>query len=277
MKGLLRVVVIGGVLMAAPPLAVLQPLNAALATVAAGAILAAVLSGSPSPLALGLGAAGALVHTALAPVSVALAGGALFAIAMGARAVRARSIVARVAILAIAFTGGGAGVWIGWAYVDATAAVQAASVAVAALLASSALVVAVDDPVAYRLRELAARANAPLRTRLLRGVAIRRRYLDAQGALSRHARRRLERAWRSFVRTAAVRVDGGAAARSALDVRLGAYVHGLRRVTRTAVEARALERGVDDAAFAELFVEGDDVAARAEALAEAEAVVTRSV
>lgn len=276
MRGFLRVVVIGSVLMGAPHLAELEPLSAALATVAAGVLLAAILSGGSGPAIVGLGALGALAHAALAPLSVALAGGALVAAAAGARALRARSTTTRVATLAIAFVGGGIGTWVVWSHAGAAFAVHGASIAVGAVLSSAALLVPVDDRIAWRLRELASRASGPLRQRLLRGIAIRRRYVDAEIAISRRAKKRLERAWQSLVRTAAARLEANVGAKSALDARLAAYVAGLGRATRAAVQACALEKGVDDAAFAELFIEGDDMAARAEALAEAEAVVTRS-
>lgn len=272
MRGLARVVLLGAAFAVAPALdgLGLPPVAAALATVGLGVLLAVVLAGAPTPLAVGGGALGALAHAALAPLSVALAGATLVAAAHAGRVARARSVAGAAAMATGAFFGGGAGAWVAWAFREADLGVRAAALLVAALLAAAPLLVSVDDGVATRLRALAGRASGALRRKLLRAVVLRRRAERTRDALSRPVRRRLDRAYRALTAAAAARLAGPTPAAAELDARVDAYVRSLARADRAAGRARALSECVDDLVLAELELASDDLEARADALAEVE-------
>jgi hypothetical protein len=266
--GFLRVLVIGAVLVTAPLLADLDPLLAGLLGVAASAVLSVTIAGAVSPAAVALGAAGALAYALFAPISLAFAGGALVSFGFAARSLRARSPVAQVAMLGAAFLAGGAGSWIVVAYGSASAAVQGAAASVASLLAAAPLLVVVDDRIAHRLRDLADRASGALKIRLLRAVLLRRRFDELADALSRDARRKMDRAFSALAGASAARLDAPVAKSGPLDARIAAYVAALTRATRAAASTHALEKGIDDAVLAELRLEGEDLEARADAIVE---------
>jgi MFS family permease len=268
MKGFGRVLVLGAVLSAAPVLSSAHPLLAAALGVAAGILLAVVLSGAITPAAVGMGALGAVLYTAAAPLSVALAGALLVSMAYGARILRGRTPIAQALMTAAAFVCGGIAAWICWAYTDASWAVRGAALSVGALLAAAPLLISVDDRIAHRLRLLAERAAGARRVKLLRGVVLRRRYLDADYRLSRGTERRLERAYRALLATATSRLDGSGGQHAVLDQRIDAYVSALTNASRAAGKAHALSTGIDDAILAELRLEGEDLEAKAQALAE---------
>jgi len=268
MRGFGRVLALGAVLSAAPWLSSSHPLLAAALGVAAGVLLSVVLAGSISPAAVGLGALGAVMYTAAAPLSVAVAGALLVSMAYGSRTMRGRTAIAQVLMTVAAFICGGIAAWVAWAYADASWAIRGSAISVAALLAAAPLLISVDDRIAHRLRVLAERVAGARRLRLLRGVVLRRRYLDADYNLSRGTRRRLERAYRALLATATSRIDGTTGQHVVLDQRIDAYVLALTRASRAAGRAHALSTGIDDAILAELRLEGEDLEAKAEALAE---------
>jgi len=267
-RGILSVVLVGGALFGAPHLDSLGPVLSALLAVAAGALLATVPLGAASPAAVALGAVGALAHTALAPLSVALAGGALFAFVFAARAVRARSLLGGSFAFGLGVAGGALGTSIAVSYAGAPPTVRAAGIVVGALVACVPLLVPVDDPVAWSLRELSQRASGVLRLRLLRAVVLRRRHGEVATAVSRTTRRRMERAWFSLLGAARARVRARGNAHEALDLRVAAYVQSLGRATRAAAGAKVLSADLDDLVLTELRLERDDLEARAGALAE---------
>lgn len=268
MKGFGRVLALGVALSAMPYLTGAHPLFAAAFGVMAGVLLSVMLAGAFSPPAVAFGALGAVTVAAVSPFSVAIAGALFVAFCYGARALRARTLVAGVVALAAAFLTGGGATWIVWSYADAGWVLRGSSVIVAALLTAVPLLVAVDDRLAHRLRSLAGRSAGVLRLRLLRGVVLRRRHLDADYRLSRGTRRRLERAYRALISTAASRIDSSASQHQVLDRRIDAYVSSLTRASRAAARAHALSTGIDDAILAELRLEREDLEAKAEALAE---------
>ncbi len=263
-----RVLLLGAVLTAAPFISTAHPLVAAAFGVAAGVLLAVVLSGGLSPAAVGFGALGAALYTAFAPMSVALAGALLVSFAYGERLVRARNVVTQVLIGTLAFLCGGIAAWVAWAYVGADWLIRGAAVTVAALLAAAPLLITIDDRVTHRLRMLADRASGARRYGLLRAVVLRRRHVDADYRLSRGTRRRLERAYRALLATATSRIDGSTGQHAVLDRRIDAYLSALTRASRAAGRAHALSTGIDDAVLAELRLEGEDLEAKAQALAE---------
>lgn len=268
LRSIATVVLVGGALFGAPELDTLDPVLSALVAVVAGSLLATMALGALSPSAVALGAAGALAHAALAPLSIALAGGALFAFVFTARAVRARTPFSRSLTLALGVVGGAVGTTIAVAYAGDAVFIRVTAIVVGALVATAAMLVPIDDPVAWALRDLSDRTTGPLRWRLLRAVALRRRHVDLAEGLSRTVRRKLERAWRGLVRAARTRVESPGGARDALELRVVAYVRALGRVARAAADANALSADMDDAVLAELKLARDDIEARAHALAE---------
>ena len=267
MRGMARVVMLGAVVTTTPFLGNLSPVLGAALTVLSVVVLAVALSGAATPISVGLGALGALAFSALAPLSVAFAGGVLIASAYGERTLRARTFVWQVLMATTAFLAGGVAMWIAWAWAEYDLTMRVAALCVAALVAASPLLFTVDDRVAWRLRHLASRAAGPLRMRLLRAVVLRRRYEGASFSLSRPAHKRVTRAFRSLTGAASARIDASGPA-TVLDRRVTAYVTALGRACRAAERAHALSTGIDDAVLPELELDKEDLEARAEALAE---------
>ncbi len=248
--------------------AVLDPTLYAVGTVILGALVASLAVSEASPAAIGAGAVSALLYAAVAPHSFALAGAVGFAAVFSPRALRARTPFGTGGLLALAAVGGGAGAHVAWAYAQATEPVQLAAIVVGTLLVAMPLFWPIDDPVAFALRSLAGRTGGTLRTRLLRGVAIRRRAVTVHGALSRPAARRVRRAWTALVRAARARVHGSHSGADVLDRRIRTYLDALCRATRAAARAHELTRDLDDVVIRELELERDDLVARADALVE---------
>lgn len=243
-----------------------------LAAIVVGVALASTLGGRLSAASVAAGAAGALAFVALAPGSVGLAGGACLALAAIPRALRATRTVHAATLLVIAFVGGGLASWVVLSFTAAEVTARTASLVVAALLGGALVLWPVEDVLAARLLHRAGGERGSLRVRLLRAVAVRRRWVRTRHGLGRGARRSVERAFRSLLATV-LRLDEAPRARAMAEPRVGTYVAQLTRATRAAERALALDERGDARVLAELRMTGEELALRADALAEVEAEV----
>jgi hypothetical protein len=268
MRTAATVLLLGAALVAAPSLSELEAGTAALLAIGVAVVLAGLACEAFSPLSTGLGALGALAHTALAPVSLPLAGSALMAFVLGARTARARTSPLRGAHLLVSIGTGGVAAWIAARYAGDEVSIQAAAGLVAGLLASAAMLVPVDDVVAHALARLAAEAPDPARAALLRAVALRRRVDGAPEGLSYRTSRRLERAWGTLVDAARARVQATGATAVLLDARIQSHVDALERIHAAADERLARAAGLDDRALTAARLEGEQLEAEVAALAE---------
>lgn len=233
-----------------------------------GAALAPMISGAPTPLAIGMGALGALAWAVLRPIAPIPAGAALVVCLYAARAVRARDAASVVLQLAVAAIGGAAATWVVLRYGASAPLVRGVAIGVAALLASAPFALAVEHPRVHALLSLARRTRGPARLRLLRAAALQRRVLEGAFPIARSERRRLDRALRTVLRLAEARAEAGALDLAALDRALAVHVAALARLTRALRARWASTEALAGDHARELAAAGDRVAAEAAALDE---------
>jgi hypothetical protein len=210
---------------------------AAVAVVVVGAVVAPLASGAATPLAIGTGALGALAYAALRPALPIPAGAILVTLVLAGRAVRARDAAAVVTQLGLAALGGAAATWVLLRWGGPASEVRAVAVVVATLLVSAPFAVHAEDPRVHALLVLARSARGPLRARLLRAAALRRRAVEPGVPLERAERRRVERAFRVVARLAEARLESGVTDLDALDRALDASLASIARHQR-ALRAR---------------------------------------
>ncbi|MDH5491211.1 MAG: hypothetical protein OEY14_04605, partial [Myxococcales bacterium] len=257
-----------------PRLLGLDPVLGAVAAVGAATLLSTLLAHRLSPEALGLGAAGALVHALLtqAGLSPALAMGALLTFVFGARAARSRTIPIHLLSLALTFGCGAVAFVIVSGFGSAELSTAIAATLTATVLSTVPLALPGDDPLAFELRELARGTHGPLRMRMLRALVLRRRFAEISELLGARARSRMERAFEAMLQVARARAASRRSGPIALlDKRLSEYLRRLRRAVGAALATRAYLEGMDDAALAGLRVEQDDLESAASALVELDA------
>lgn len=233
-----------------------------------GAALAPMLAGAPTPLAVGLGALGALAWASLRPLAPIPAGAVLVVALYAARAVRARDAASVVTQLALAAAAGAAATWVVLRYGDAEPMVRAVALTMAALLASAPFALTVPHPRVHALLSLAARTRGPARLRLLRAAALARRAHDDAFPIATSERRRLERAFRTVRRLAEARAEAGALDLAAMDRAIGAHVSALTRLTRALRARWSSSEALAGHDARDLTAASDRVAAEAAALDE---------
>lgn len=183
-----------GVLCAAAGQLELPPRALASGLRLASTLVVAVLTRSGLGSALdvtSLAEGGALAYEAAQPLLPLVASGLLLTFVFGARAMRSSSWRELVLHLAIAFVGGVAASWVVRADDRGDVALWLVAIIVAALLSSVPWLLPRDGARVRALVLLAARANGPLRMRLLRAAAAARR-LGRAPSLPPDARRDLD-------------------------------------------------------------------------------------
>jgi hypothetical protein len=249
----------------------LRSLPTGLASIALALLTAAIAVGiaaSPSPLAIGMGALGALAYAALRP-SVPIVAAAVLALSVGtARAMRARDLARIVTQLAVATTSGAAAAWVVLRFEGADLGTRTVALAVAALVASAPFAMQVEDPRTHALLRLAASARGPLRVRLLRAAALRRRTIDGPMPVGRSERGALERAFRTVARLGEARAEAGAVEHPAIDRALGANVDAIARLSRALRSRWISGEAIAGHEAKDVAAAGDRVAAEAAALDE---------
>lgn len=236
-RALVPIGVLGLTLLVAETLRAMPAGAAALGLALFGAALAPMITGTPSPLAIGLGALAALVWAWLRPVAPVAAGACIAMLVLAARALRARDLASVVTHFALAAIGGGAATWVLARHGGGDAVVRVVATATAALLFASPFALAVEDPRAHALLVLARRSRGASRWRLLRAAALERRAREPAFPLAREEQRRIERALRTVRRLGEARADAGASDVAALERALEAQVAGITRLMR-ALRAR---------------------------------------
>lgn len=274
MRNVLSVLSLGTSLVAAPYLLDLPPALAAAATLAVSVPLTGVCSDGFTPLAIAVGALGALVFQGAAPHSLPVAAALMVTLASMPRAMRARTPAQRGAhVLSSLFCSAiAAGIaahsaWGG----SVDLAVRCAAVLVAGLVASAPRLLPADEPLAYALLGAASDAPESVRTVLLRAVFLRRRVQETPPeGLSTRAFGRLERAWTVLLDAAESRVSNTSRPQTAalVDARITAHVDALERIYAAADERLARTAGLDDGALREASMAAESLEAEVAALAE---------
>lgn len=268
MRFVVSVILFGAALLAAPWSDTLEAPLVAVVAIAVGVSLSGLVSHRFDPLSVSLGALGALAHTALAPQSGELAGGAFLAFVYGPRALRARTATTTMVHMLVSLVSGYVSAAIALRYAHASFVVQIAALVVSGLVASVSVLVPVDDPIAHALSQASRELSEPTRSLLQTAVELRRRADTTHESLSRTARRRLEHVWRTLLNTATARLHTTPTAAPLLDERLRALVHALERVYRACEERTARIAGLDDHALTAARLEGERLEAEVAALEE---------
>lgn len=273
-RALATIAVLGVTLLVAETLRAMPAGLAALGLAVFGAALAPMLCGAPSPLAVGLGALGALAWALLRPSLPIPAGALLFVMLFAARALRARDAASVVLQLAVAAIAGASATWIVLRYASIAAPggsepiVRAVAIGVAALIAAAPFALAARSPRVAALLSLARRTRGPARARLLRAAALEERTIESAFPIARAERRRLERALRTVTRLAEARAEAGAVDLAAIDRALAAHVDGVARLARALRARWASGEGLRGAEAREVIAASERLAAEAAALDE---------
>jgi xanthosine utilization system XapX-like protein len=246
----------------------------AVAIVAVGVALALVASSSVSLLAVVLGAVGALVGAWVAPWAPVLAGAVLVTAAFAARGVRASTPRRRWLHAGLSIAGGLAGSLCAVSYARSTLTGQLAAVVVAGLLASAALLVPVEDPLAFDLGIAAEEVTGAARVHLARAAFFARLGADLREVLAPDVRRQLDRSLRALITLGQARARAHVPATTGvIDRQMGAHVSEIERLLSAATEADARSAGMSDTTLAAIRASGDQLEAQATALAEVDAAL----
>ena len=274
MRPLITVLLLGGALVGAPALLQLSPASAALVSIAAGVLVSAAACALLDARAVAAGSLAALSLHAVGESAPVMAGALFVALALAPRGLRARSRRDLGAHLALSLVGGAMASAVALHHGGAaTAAVRMAALAVAGLLASLPLFVAVDDAVAAALARAAMETPGDAGDALSRAVALRRRieHSPAVEALADSTARHLERAWDALVAIVGQRaaMDSlGTTAVSVLDRRIAQHVEALERIHTSADERFARSAGLTDASLAAARIEAETLETEVRALVE---------
>lgn len=264
----------------------LGPVPSALLLVALGLLLAAA-SSAPSALSLTGGALGAFAFGLLTPLSPALAGSALTALAFAERTSRVRRRSARALHLGLALGGGALAGAASAHFAASPLSLRAVAVLVSTVLVALPLLVDADDPLAHALDGAADEIQGPAQASLRAGAELRRS-IDGQ-PLDRRTEAQVEGAWATLLRLAETRVklerskltpsqrrapsDKGKAtpaeAVSALvDTRIADHVAALTRAYLAVDAARAAELSLDDGALRRTDAMGESLEQVSKAIVE---------
>ncbi|WP_053235482.1 hypothetical protein [Sandaracinus amylolyticus] len=265
---LVSIGVLGLTLLVAETLRAMPAGPAALGLALFGAALAPMISGAPTPLAVGLGAIAALAWAWLRPVAPIAAGAVVAAMIYASRALRSRDVAAVITHLAIAAIGGASATWVLARFGDGDAWVRVIAITTAMLLVSLPFALHAEDARVSALVSLARRSRGPARWRLLRAAALQRRAIENAFPLARDERRRIERALRTVHRLGEARADAGVADLVAIDRALGAHVAGIARLMRALRARWACGEAIDGGDARELDAARERAAAEAAALEE---------
>ncbi len=219
---------------------VLPPLAAAAIAVGSSVGLALLAHGGTALAseAVAFGAGGALAYEAARPYLPLVATGLLLTFVFGTRAMRARNWRELLFHLSVAFIAGIAASWVARLPQGTDVTLWLTAVTVAAVLASVPWLLPSEGPRAFALRRLAARAQGPLRSRLLRGVVIAQRMGELPAPLPRPLRKRVTRAFDEVIAIAERRLEGRGAA--VMEQELARTVDHLTRIVRAAGRRAAL-------------------------------------
>lgn len=203
------------------------PLVDAGITMATCLVLSCFIGRGITPLALVLGAMGALTQVLLWPHSTILAGGAMFVCLYGTRALRAVGGWSwSAAHILTAMVGGATATWLAAHNGTAPPSSWLVSLVVASLLASAPWAFRADDVVALSLEALALRSSGTTKLRLERAAALRRK-LMAQVGVSKAERKRLARVFENILRLGETRIRVGVAGGASLDETIAEHLAAL--------------------------------------------------
>ena len=239
----------------------LGPIPGAVASVSLAVLFALGASGGVSALAMAQAALAAFAAGIVSPGASIVGGAVLVAGAYGERTTRVHGWRARGVHVGLAFLAGGIAGGLTASFADATLALRAVAVVVAAVLASLPRIVEADDLLAHGLEAVAREVDEPANGALAAGADLRRNADDA--LLDRPTARTVRRTWHALARLAearlrvqrsrAVRVGQKSGATDAvltmLDARIAEHVAALARAYAAVDTVRAAELGLDDAAL----------------------------
>lgn len=226
----------------------LSPLPAAVVVLAV-ALVAAATSSRLGPLAIASGAVAAVAWVALRPFGAAIAGASFVALVLVGRTLRVLSAPERLAHWGLSVAGGALGAATLAHFEPAQSLlVRVASFVVAVALVALPFAVTSEHPETHALLGLARRSRGPVKQRLLRAVALRRRADRAALTLAARDRRALYRAFGSLTAVATALLDaraGSASLSDALCARVGAIGRAMRATGRLEAERERLAAGAD--------------------------------
>ncbi|AGP34330.1 hypothetical protein [Sorangium cellulosum] len=187
------------------PLALrLGPVAGSLLLVAAAVLFAVAASGALVSLAVAGGALGALAFGLAGAASPAAAGAALAGLCFAERSVRVRGRGARLLHVGAALSGGALAGSLLAAFGAASLALRGVALAVSAVLVALPFLVDADDPVAHALDGVAGEITGPARASLREGAELRRT-VAGEELLDRRAARQARATWSSLLRLAEAR------------------------------------------------------------------------
>lgn len=182
----------------------LGPVPGSLLLVAAAVLLAVAASGAITSLAVAGGALGALAFGVVGAASPAAAGAALAGLCFAERSVRVRGGSARLLHIGTALSGGALAGSLTAAFGAASLALRGVALAVSAVLVALPFLIDADDPVAHALDGAAGEITGPARASLREGAELRRTVADEE-LLDRRAARQARATWASLLRLAEAR------------------------------------------------------------------------
>ncbi|WP_437969039.1 hypothetical protein WMF04_06985 [Sorangium sp. So ce260] len=182
----------------------LGPVPGSLLLVAAAVLLAVAASGALTSLAVAGGALGALAFGVAGAASPAAAGAALAGLCFAERSVRVRGRSARLLHIATALAGGALAGSLTAAFGAASLALRGVALVVSAVLVALPFLVDADDPVAHALDGAAGEITGPARASLREGAELRRT-VAGEELLDRRAARQARATWASLLRLAEAR------------------------------------------------------------------------
>lgn len=274
MNTVLRTLLLGAALLAAPQLLALSAAWAAAAAIAVGVLAAWSIEERMSALVVSAGAVAALAWVSLLATDASLAGGVFIAVASAPRALRVSPAKLRAAGAALALIGGGLGAFVAARYAsDASIAVRAACLVASGILASLVALVPADEALASELEAVAQAMTGDVSATLARAAALRRRVAGSEvlEQLSAETRARVEAGWGSLAHTASRRAALGpelAAGAAIIDARIASHVDVLERVHAAAAERVARTLGLENQGIHGASLEREGLEAEVRALAE---------
>jgi hypothetical protein len=253
----------------------LDPVLGALLLVGLAVLFALAASGAASALAITGGALAAFAFGALAPLSSALAGGALAGLCFAERTSRVRSVRARRLHLLGAIGAGALASSLASSFSSAAPGLRAVAVVVAAVLVALPLLIDADDPIAHALEAAATGLTGSVASSLASGAELRRTTEDE--LLDRRTTAQVRQTWISLLKLAEARtrlartrtaprasavgeaalVSPAQAVLERLDARIADHVTALTRAYTAVSTARAAEVSLDDAALRGVEMAGE--------------------
>ncbi len=263
---------------AIPFLARLGPIPGAFAAVLLGVGLAVAASGGAYAIAIALGALGALAMGILGPVSASAAGAIFLAAVFAERTFRVKSRTARAAHVLLALAGGAIAGGVVGAFSSSSPLVLGVATVVSAVLASLPMLVDADDAVAHALDQAAEELDGPAAAALREGAELRR--TSREVPLDAPTADRVRKTWAALLKLAEARTrlarrprlpaaaDPASSVVAMVDGRIGDHVKALARAYTAVDTAHAAKLGVDDVALRVAETMGDDLEAVSRAMVE---------